>query len=819
MASVAAAVIVRRQASRDADQGPGSEGEKNDAMRIPQLDADNNGSVTVNEMKHGLKSVKVRANVLHARLTLERDITEMCAKLPLFFASVVFLVVALVEFSPASSVADIHTRIITQFRLDTLTASSNPIRDVADIYSYISDFEQHNGEIQATSTRYWCESRYATHYWDAELHLPRWACASPRQYAIGISTDPTWSWTSLNPPPPPAAPAAGAEGAAGAGDRRLRAADAYIPEGAAPDCEDNDAALQSEMGVANLTCASYPDICDASLAPLICPLSCGMCAPWEYNQTARFSTPQVTMLPVMIYQTRFSLGDCQGFATIYNEQTSNPALWELPPLDGAKYGSILECVDRSKPLEDDVALRLPKPNGGEQTVTEKHSFLGKTVYPHLLLSPAHTIQKLQAAQWLDGQTDTLTLSTMIYTEGLEVFTSLSVEFVFNQVGSVTPSYTLVSFRDMISGVKTTFIVCLVLAVMCALLGTLMSVWSLYLNRALCTMGFVVFELCSRLAILVFALVLLISWSQLISKSEEYNSLLHTFLDLPSTSHEERETAMQMYFDVKALIYSDTSWLQRVKLAAYLVLYMQFVQLILYLSAHPKLGLLTATISKAAGHLAHFFIIFWTTFLSLGFVAHWMLGEYIPAFATFGGTVESQARMLFGEFIYASGAEQLTSGYTAVYWLYAGTYMFVIFFLLLNFFLAIIVDAFVVVKDGIEGTPTILHGFLTDLLWVAVAAFRWRRRRWPPRSKILEVLSSALDEQFNTDDAGGTWVKRLSAGDDAAPKEEPCAKTNTITMSRLMDSVPGFTEDKLAEFLHHYYSMSSRFLCKNFGDLV
>merc|ERR1719221_898530 len=122
-----------------------------------------------------------------------------------------------------------------------------------------------------------------------------------------------------------------------------------------------------------------------------------------------------------------------------------------------------------------------------------------------------------------------------------------------------------------------------------------------------------------------------------------------------------------------------------KLAAYLVLYMQFVQLILYLSAHPKLGVLTATIYRAAGHLANFFILFWLTFLSLGFVAHWMLGEYIPAFATFGGTVESQTRMLYGEFIYAAGAEHLTSGYNAVYWLYAGTYMLVIFFLLLNFF--------------------------------------------------------------------------------------------------------------------------------------
>merc|ERR1719382_258939 len=112
------------------------------------------------------------------------------------------------------------------------------------------------------------------------------------------------------------------------------------------------------------------------------------------------------MLPPMIYQTRFSVGDCHGFANIYNEQTSNPALWVLPPLDGTKYGNILNCVDRSKPLEDDFALRVPDTDGGEHLETYKHSFLGKTVYPELLSSPDLTIRELQAVQWLDGQTDT-----------------------------------------------------------------------------------------------------------------------------------------------------------------------------------------------------------------------------------------------------------------------------------------------------------------------------------------------------------------------------------------------------------------------------
>ena len=47
-------------------------------------------------------------------------------------------------------------------------------------------------------------------------------------------------------------------------------------------------------------------------------------------------------------------------------------------------------------------------------------------------------------------------------------------------------------------------------------------------------------------------------------------------------------------------------------------------------------------------------------------------------------------MIFGEFIYADGASELSGVMMFIYWLYAFTFMIVMFFTLLNFFLAIIV---------------------------------------------------------------------------------------------------------------------------------
>jgi len=185
----------------------------------------------------------------------------------------------------------------------------------------------------------------------------------------------------------------------------------------------------------------------------------------------------------------------------------------------------------------------------------------------------------------------------------------------------------------------------------------------------------------------------------------------------------------------------------------------------------------------------------------------MLGEYLPQFSTFGKTMESQARMMFGEFIYADGAHHLSAGYTAMYWIYAGTYMLIVFFIMLNFFLAIIVDAFVEVKERMEdeSSPLILNSLGGDLFLTFQANLRWRYGAWPPRSKFIEALKRAIDEQTEN-----SWVKQLASED---PVEEESKPKVTVSIKRLLTDVPGLTEDKLAQFLHFYFSLSPHVLCK------
>jgi hypothetical protein len=163
-----------------------------------------------------------------------------------------------------------------------------------------------------------------------------------------------------------------------------------------------------------------------------------------------------------------------------------------------------------------------------------------------------------------------------------------------------------------------------------------------------------------------------------------------------------------------------------------------MQLILYFGLHPKMAVLTNTIWKATDQMVHFLLLFGILFVKLAFLAHWMLGEKIEEFGSFPDALSSQGRMIFGEFIYASKAGDLSGARMAMYWIYAMTFMLLVFFTLLNFLLAIIVDAFVDVKEENKENQCVRH-FLTDVFGVFPDLYRTRKYRWPSKSALIQFF--------------------------------------------------------------------------------
>lgn len=778
----------------------------------------------------GAGDLHVRADKMSDFLTLERDLAKALIKVPPFCLCMILFIIALCEFSPPLSLYNVHRHLIDHYELESISS----IHEFHDVYLYIEKFAHHNEEMQATSYKYWCEHRYSVHSWDEHLEVPIHRCPSPRQYALSLISNSAYKWSVLNGSSSGSSSSSGGSSSSssssssgsGSSGRRLAGTSGASSGssggglGTVPPCEDDEVKLRQEENDPNITCAEsavdpHHMVCDHDLGLLFCPKTCGYCAVFHYDHLKRFEKPQVTMLPVMVHQTRFKADACHGFAHTYEMQPYNPVLTLLPALDGARNARVLECFDRNQYHEEQYAFQMDCTpdtpplhcHNGKVPMTEKHTYHGDVIYPKLLVEPHKDILRMEAIEWVDVQTEAITVSTVIYTEDLEIFTSLSVEFKMDEAGNVDGTHTMISYRDMIYSSKATFIGCLVTCALVAAFFFVVSALLFIRNRSECKCGYQLYELISWGLLALYPIILLISWSQQIPMATEYDHLLHTFLDMTSIDHHAMEDAIQTYFDTKTIIYEESGWLMRHRVVAYIVVYVQFLQLVFYCNAHPRMAVLTETVARAASSICHFLALFGMLYIMLAFMAHWMLGPEIPEFGTFGETIKSQLRVTFGEFLKASRVDKLDGSTAVMYWIFAITFMVVIWLTLLNFFLAIIVDAFVSVKE--DNADSVAQSFPADLFGLARTWYQRRRWKWPPRGALLDFFDSVVEREGKL--RGPAWMRDVG--------EEEEERKPTCTLQEFLKAFPDLEDHRAMRLLFYYYTKSDALLAQDAGGTV
>ncbi|CAE8610518.1 unnamed protein product [Polarella glacialis] len=431
-----------------------------------------------------------------------------------------------------------------------------------------------------------------------------------------------------------------------------------------------------KVGV-DVTCAGLAgEVCDSRIGLSYCQKTCGFCAPYSYRRLKPYVKPQVSLLPVVMYQTRFEKDDCRGFALGYEAQPFNSLLHSMPALDGVRLGRVLTCINRRKHQETEFAFELMCPPGtvnpkcvnGKIQRTSRFEFQNQGIYAEMLPSPKHDIKALKTMNWLDLQSDEVVVSTMIYTEGAEVFTTLSVHFRINRAGEVLGTFKLMSYKDLIHDDKVFFVACMattcVLFVVAAAMTLVQVGHDLRLQHGLCKDK--AYEITCGLALAVYCIILLVSWSFQVPMSVEFLKTLHSFLDLGGTDTEHRNEAMQSFFDTKESVLKELLWSFRQRITAYVFLCTQFVQLVFHFNAHPKMAMLTSTIRGAMSNTLHFAILFSITYVMLAFMGFWMLGERLRGFRTMESAMITQLQMLIGEFIRADGSEYLNGELNIMY---------------------------------------------------------------------------------------------------------------------------------------------------------
>ncbi|KAJ0399433.1 hypothetical protein P43SY_005372 [Pythium insidiosum] len=143
--------------------------------------------------------------------------------------------------------------------------------------------------------------------------------------------------------------------------------------------------------------------------------------------------------------------------------------------------------------------------------------------------------------------------------------------------------------------------------------------------------------------------------------------------------------------------------------------------------HPRLDVLTRTVTLALHQFVGFFVVFVTIFASFAVAGAALFGDRVQEFSTVDDTIKSCINMLFGSFDVAVIQDLYYHAGAVYYW----SYMIVVALVLLNMMLAIVVDTYSEIREESQKQPNDLNFART----AAMIAFDWYHLF---RAKIIMV---------------------------------------------------------------------------------
>lgn len=172
-----------------------------------------------------------------------------------------------------------------------------------------------------------------------------------------------------------------------------------------------------------------------------------------------------------------------------------------------------------------------------------------------------------------------------------------------------------------------------------------------------------------------------------------------------------------------------------------ILIISMLRIVQATGVHPRLGILTGSVAVSVDDFMHFFALFMAVLCSFAGIGFWRFGPVRDDFGTFGETLFTCLSMMMGS---------LPDGWdrSAELTLFVLIYLVIVFFLVQNFLLAIIVEAYMTVRQTYEKLE-IEQEFPTDVVNSYHAYVRAFIHGWP----MPHVLGEHIAE----------WDARFSVG--------------------------------------------------------
>ncbi|XP_059845895.1 polycystin-2-like protein 2 [Hypanus sabinus] len=136
------------------------------------------------------------------------------------------------------------------------------------------------------------------------------------------------------------------------------------------------------------------------------------------------------------------------------------------------------------------------------------------------------------------------------------------------------------------------------------------------------------------------------------------------------------------------------WQNRYNIIIAFTVFIAWIKIFKYISFNVTMTQLSTTLSRCANAIAGFAVMFFIVFFGYAQLGYLIFGTQVESFHTFGNCIFTQFRIILGDFDF-SEIEQVNQILGPIYFI---TFVFCLFFVLLNVFLAIINDTYSEVKD-------------------------------------------------------------------------------------------------------------------------
>ncbi|XP_015414839.1 PREDICTED: polycystic kidney disease 2-like 1 protein isoform X3 [Myotis davidii] len=329
---------------------------------------------------------------------------------------------------------------------------------------------------------------------------------------------------------------------------------------------------------------------------------------------------------------------------------------------------------------------------------------------------AEALRGLQESLWLDRGTRVVFIDFSVYNANVNLFCVLRLVVEFPATGGAIPSWQIrtVKLIRYVSNWDFFIVGCEIIFCIFIFYYVVEEILELHVHRLRYLSSI------WNILDLVVILLSIVAVGFHIFRTLEVNRLMGKLLQQPNT-----------YADFEFLAF----WQTQYNNMNAVNLFFAWIKIFKYISFNKTMTQLSSTLARCAKDILGFAVMFFIVFFAYAQLGYLLFGTQVENFSTFIKCIFTQFRIILGDFDYNAidNANRILGP------AYFVTYVFFVFFVLLNMFLAIINDTYSEVKEELAGQKDELQisDFLKQGYNKTLLRLRLRKKQVSDVQKVLQ----------------------------------------------------------------------------------